>query len=79
MNITEKVKKILMEISDTPKIELNTDLRSDLLFDSLLMVTLLIEIEAEFNIELNESDMDPFKLKTVQNVIDMISKYTSEY
>ena len=68
-----------MEISDTPKIELNTDLRSDLLFDSLLMVTLLIEIEAEFNIELNESDMDPFKLKTVQNVIDMISKYTSEY
>ena len=39
------------------------------------MVMLLVEIEEKLEIELDESDMNPFDLITVQNVIDMVKKY----
>jgi len=46
--------------------------------DSLSMVTLLIEIEEQFGIELDEKDMNPFELTDVQSVIDMVKKYGGE-
>lgn len=45
------------------------------MLDSLLMVTLLIEIEETFNIQLDESDMNPLELTTVKSVIDLVNKY----
>ena len=39
------------------------------------MVTLLVEIEKTFGIELDEADMNPFDLTTVQDVVDMVGKY----
>ena len=58
--------------------DFSAKLIEDLGLDSLKMVTLLIEIEDAFGIELDESDMNPFDLSTVQNVIDMVNKYCGD-
>ena len=75
MNVEEKVKNILYELSGEVGIDNNQRLQDDLLLDSLSMVTMLIEIEDVFEIQLNESDMNPFDLNTVQDVIDLVGKY----
>jgi len=73
--INDKVIKILAELSGTEGISPEDHLQNDLGLDSMLMVTLLIEIEEKFSIELNESDMNPFDLNTVQDVIALVKKY----
>lgn len=78
MKIEEKVKEILFELSGEEITDNSVTLQEDLALDSLLMVTLLIEIEDAFSIELDESDMNPFDLDTVQSVIDMVSKYCGD-
>lgn len=75
MNIETKVKEILCELSGEEKIENTDHLQGNLALDSLMMVTMLVEIEEDFAIELDEADMNPFDLGTVQNVIDMVAKY----
>lgn len=78
MNIEEKVKGILCELSGEESVESTAHLQDDLALDSLMMVTFLVEIENVFDIELDEFDMNPFELGTVQNVIDMVAKYCSD-
>ena len=53
-------------------------LQDDLAMDSLSMVSLLIGIEDVFEIELDEADMNPFGLGTVQDVVDLVEKYVGE-
>lgn len=74
MNTEEKVKGIISELCGEEKIENDMSLQGDLSLDSLLMVTLLIEIEEKFEITLDEYDMNPFELTTVQSVIDLVKK-----
>lgn len=78
MNIETKVKEILYELSGEETIENTDHLQGDLALDSLMMVTMLVEIEETFAIELDEADMNPFDLGTVQNVIDMVAKYCGD-
>ena len=78
MNIEEKVKSILSELSGEDAISNEATLQNDLALDSLAMVTLLIEIEDAFEIQLDESDMNPFDFETVQSVVDMVLKYVGE-
>ena len=78
MNIQEKVKKILCELSGEETVENKYQLQGDLALDSLMMVTMLIEIEEVFGIELDETDMNPFDLSTVQNVMDLVAKYCGD-
>lgn len=78
MNIETKVKEILCELSGEETIENTDHLQGDLALDSLMMVTMLVEIEETFEIELDEVDMNPFDLDTVQNVIDMVAKYCGD-
>lgn len=75
MDIEKNVKNILSELSGEKTISLRSTLSGDLMLDSLSMVTLLIEIEEKFNIQLDESDMNPFDLNTVQDIINMLKKY----
>lgn len=75
MNIEEKIKDILRELSGEESVENDSRLQEDLALDSLMMVTMLIEIEDVFGIELDESDMNPFELNTAQSVIDMVARY----
>ena len=44
-------------------------LMDDLHFDSLRLVMLLVTLEDTFDIELEESDMNPFALVTVNDVV----------
>ena len=78
MNTTDKVKQILQELSGMENIEPGTYLQGDLALDSLAMVTLLIEIEDIFQIELNESDMNPYELNTAEDVVGLIERYCGD-
>jgi acyl carrier protein len=55
-----------------------SELRDDLGLDSLQMVILLIALEDIFEIELEEADIDPALLVTVEDVISLTKKYTEK-
>lgn len=76
--IREQVIEILGDICATTVTDETATLQNDLQMDSLRMVMLLVMIEDTFEIELDESDMNPFALVTVQDVIDLVTKYKSE-
>ena len=78
MNTEEKIREILFELSGMEITDNNASLQEDLALDSLAMVMLLIEIEEAFGIEFDESDMNPFELNTVQDVIVLVSKYLGD-
>jgi acyl carrier protein len=70
-----KIIEILTELgveSITPE----SELRDGLGLDSLQMVNLLIALEEIFDIELEETDIDPASLLTVEDVISLAKKYT---
>lgn len=75
MNITKKVIDILKELSGKKTIKQKDSLQHDIALDSLGMVMLLVEIEETFCIELDESDMNPFDLLTVSDVVELVKKY----
>lgn len=75
MEVFEKISEILCELSGINEIKPEDDLKEDLALDSLSMVTLLLEIEERFNIELDESDMNPFDLNTVEDAVKLAEKY----
>ena len=75
MEIFDKVCVILSELSGTETICLEHELQSDLGLDSLQIVTLLMMLEENFQITLDESDMNPFDLINVWKVIDLVEKY----
>lgn len=60
-----------VDVSISEKTEL-----TELSIDSLRMALLLIEIEKRFGIELDESDMNPLALKTVEDIIKLAEKYS---
>ena len=67
MKITSRVIDILKELSGKEDIQITDDLQTVVCLDSLELVQLLIEIENEFEIILNESDLNPFDLETVKD------------
>ena len=78
MEIFEKISEILCELSGIKDIKPEDDLKEDLALDSLSMVTLLLEIEETFEIELDESDMNPFDLNTVEDAVKLVEKYRGD-
>ena len=70
-----QVIEILEDISSEKITDTSIQLLGDLSLDSLSMVMLLVMIEDTFEIELDESDMNPFALITVQDVIDLVERY----
>lgn len=78
MDIENKVFDLLKELSGNETIKLSDTLKNEIALDSLGMVTLLVEIEDVFQIELDESDMNPFELITVFDVVELIKRYLDE-
>ena len=76
MEIFDKVKVILSELNGAENIEPEYELQKDLGLDSLQMVTLLLLLEENFEIILEESDMNPFTLTTVRDIVELAEKYT---
>ena len=77
-NIKSQVIEILEDISTEKISDTSMSLLKDLSLDSLSLVMLLVMIEDVFGIELDESDMNPFDLISVQDVIELVDKYTME-
>lgn len=73
--VKERVFEIIEDVSAVRACDTSASLVEDLALDSLCMVMLLVMIEDVFSIELDESDMDPYALITVQDVIDLVTKY----
>ena len=78
MNIESKIKGILSELSGEKDISNGATLQGNLALDSISLVTMLVEIEDAFGIELKESDMNPFLLNTVWNVVEMVKGYKGD-
>ncbi len=78
MMIFEKVTNILTELSGVEAVTLESKLQDDLTLDSLHMVMLLVELEDKFEIVLDESDMNPFNLVTVEDVVNLVGKYCGD-
>ena len=75
MKTFDRLTVILSEISSVETISCDQTLQGDLALDSLNMVALLMMIEDEFQILLDESDMNPFDLITVEDVVKLVAKY----
>ena len=73
--IKSQVTEILEDICAIEVTDETATLQNDLQMDSLCMVMLLVMIEDTFEIELDESDMNPFALLTVKDTIDLVAKY----
>ena len=75
MKIFDKTTAILSEISGMERICSEHALQGDLGLDSLQMVLLLMMLEETFEIVLHESDMNPFNLINVADVVNLVEKY----
>lgn len=78
MNTKEKVRNILIELSGVEFWDDYTMIQHDLAMDSLSMITMLLEIEDAFQIRLDQEDMNPYYLETVQDVINMVNRYVGD-
>ncbi len=78
METNEKIIEICKQLSGMDNVCEESLLQDDLALDSLAMVTLLVEIEDNFEIELDESDMNPFDLNTIKDVIELVKKYLGD-
>lgn len=63
---------------DLDNIGMETDLFADLGFVSISVIQLVIQIENEFNIELDMEDMDIERLQKVGSLIEIVSKKVKE-
>ena len=73
--IKDKVMEMLEDLCNVKITDTATQLQSDLHMNSLQLVMMVVMIEEVFNIELDESDMNPFALINVQDIIKLVEKY----
>jgi acyl carrier protein len=73
-DMLERVKKIVVERLnvDPSEVTLEAGIKEDLGADSLDVVDLIMELEEEFNIEVNEEDAE--KITTVGDIVEYIKK-----
>lgn len=78
MNLTQEIIELIMtKVKDVSadKIGENTILTDDLGFDSLELVSLLIDLEAKYGIELDLEDLDIDSVNSVEGIVRLVSKY----
>lgn len=77
MDIHEKLKAIISEVAtravDDVKIIDETVLTSDLGFDSVQIISLIVELESQFNIEIDDDDLDIEKLTVYSSLYNMVT------
>lgn len=76
--IKEKVLKVVGNFYDEVCEDLSLSLKDDMGFDSISVVSLLLELEEQFDIAFDESEMDPSELNTVNDLIKLVEKYESK-
>lgn len=75
MEVEASVIEIISTITGREEVSINDSLVGDLGMDSLMMVLLLTDLEDSLGIELEESDMNPFDLVKVEDVVELAEKY----
>lgn len=73
----EKIKKIIVDklnIDDDSFIDLDTDLMEDLNADSLDAVEIIMDIEDEFDITVDEDDVE--NIRTIADIINYIEEHS---
>ncbi|WP_099203279.1 phosphopantetheine-binding protein [Miniphocaeibacter massiliensis] len=70
--VYDKVIEIIKEEFDVDEVNENTLLREDLGTDSIGLLELVMAIEEEFDIEIEDANLDD--IKTVKDVVDSIEK-----
>lgn len=74
----EKVKSIIVDklnIDDDSILSMDTNLIDDLNADSLDAFDIIVEIEEEFNITVDEDDVE--NIKTIGDIINYLEEHTS--
>lgn len=78
MTIYNKVAEIVKELCGLEVFCMESEFQKDFGFDSLQMVMLLMALEERFDIVLDESDMNPFDLISVGQVVALVERYCEE-
>ena len=77
-DLEKQVVEVLEDLVLSPIDDWDKKLIEDLSMDSFRLVLLLVNLEETFQIELDESDMNPFALITVRDVLNLVNKYVKE-
>jgi len=73
--MNEKINDIILNLSFADTIKPEYSLKNDLGFDSLRLTELLVELEDNFNIQFDESDIDFKNFQTVNDTYIWVGKY----
>ena len=80
MNVQQRLYNLVLNLSenDNAVITEQTNLIDDLSFDSVLMVSMIVEIESEFGITLDDDDLELDILSSVEQLEKMINQKVTE-
>lgn len=76
-NLDQIVKKHLLEILSLPDIDHDTNLLESGM-DSMNFIRLVVELEDQFDIEVDDEDIILENFETVNNICSILSKYLDE-
>ena len=74
----DELLEILKEVKPGVDFEYDTDLIGHGVLDSITMVTLVMELNDAFDIEITPVDIVPENFKTVQTIYDMIQRLSDD-
>ena len=74
----DELLEILNEVKPGVDFENDTDLLGHGVLDSITMVTLVMELNDAFDIEITPVDIVPENFKTVQTIYDMIQRLSDD-
>ena len=74
----DELLEILNEVKPCVDFENDTDLIGHGVLDSITMVTLVMELNDAFDIEITPVDIVPENFKTVQTIYDMIQRLSDD-
>ena len=74
----DELLEILNEVKPGVDFENDTDLTGHGVLDSITMVTLVMELNDAFDIEITPVDIVPENFKTVQTIYDMIQRLSDD-
>lgn len=73
--IEEKINQVIFQLSPIKIINKDMNIRVDLGFDSLSIVTLIVSIENALEITIDESQLDPDDFNRVEDLYNLEKRY----
>ncbi len=75
----ERIKKVIGKVTENeaiiPSLTEDTDIINDVGLDSLQMIDFMLQLEEEFNIELEFDSLDISHLKSIRSLADFIAAH----